>query len=500
MTDQPRPDEPDLTDSGSAVAAPEEPGGKKLRQEVDIKDAGPCKKHIRVSVDREDIDDRMREHFSKLMLDSAVPGYRPGKAPRKLVERRFHKDVGDQVKSEVLMASLEQLGQDHEVAPLSPPNLDLEKIQIPESGPMIYEFEVEVRPSFDLPEYRGMKLKRPTRAITEADLGELRRHVLAPHGQVVPKEDGQAALGDILVAEVAIRDNDKEVGKIPEAQFRVERELAFKDGLAPRFGDQVGGARAGDKREVDVVLSSQAAAAWRGRAVKAVFDVKDVKTVRLPRADPRVPAGADRAVHARPVRGDAARHPRPQPPARPAPVGPRPGRGADHRRGRLGFAADLLRRQARKALNRRLMEMRADGMPPEQIKQESRRLQQDVIASTAAGLKEHFVLQKIAEVEKIEVDEDDLNDEIERIAAQSDESPRKVKARLEKDDMMDALASEMIERKALDLILDSAEYEDVPMDEQEQPASQSSTDAQAVHGEMADPDAAPPEAAEAPPS
>jgi trigger factor len=97
------------------------------------------------------------------------------------------------------------------------------------------------------------------------------------------------------------------------------------------------------------------------------------------------------------------------------------------------------------------------------------------------------VLQKIAEVEKIEVDEDDLNDEIERIAAQNDESPRRVRARLEKDEMLDALAAEMIERKALDLILDSAEYEDVPLDREEEPAPLATVDAQAVPGQMHDP-------------
>src|SRR5439155_19548020 len=121
-------------------------------------------------------------------------------------------------------------------------------------------------------------------------------------------------------------------------------------------------------------------------------------------------------------------------------------------------------RQARKALARRVMEMKADGISQEEIDKRTRLLQQDVLASTELALKEHFVLQKISEVEKIEVDEDDLDDEIERLAAQSNESPRRMRARLEKEDLMDVLATEVIERTALDLILDSAAYEDVPLD------------------------------------
>ena len=84
-----------------------------------------------------------------------------------------------------------------------------------------------------------------------------------------------------------------------------------------------------------------------------------------------------------------------------------------------------------------------------------RLLQQDVLASTALALKEHFVLQKIAEVEKIDINEDEINDEIERIADQDDESPRRVRARLEKEDLMETLAAQIIERKALNLILET---------------------------------------------
>src|ERR1043165_7594198 len=120
----------------------------------------------------------------------------------------------------------------------------------------------------------------------------------------------------------------------------------------------------------------------------------------------------------------------------------------------------MLRRQARKTLARRGMEMKNAGMSEAQIQGRRRILEQDVVSSTAAALKEHFVLQKVAEVEKLEIEDDDLDAEIERIADQSGESFRKVKARMEKEDLMEALATDLLERKALDLILTNATYED----------------------------------------
>jgi trigger factor len=120
------------------------------------------------------------------------------------------------------------------------------------------------------------------------------------------------------------------------------------------------------------------------------------------------------------------------------------------------------------------------------------------LKSTALALKEHFVLQKIAEVEKLDIDEQDIDDEIERIAMQNEESPRRVRARLEKDDLMEALATEIIERKALDLILESAEYQDVPLETGE--GALGMMEEQAVHGEMRDSTAAPPEETEKQPA
>src|SRR5205085_2818789 len=103
------------------------------------------------------------------------------------------------------------------------------------------------------------------------------------------------------------------------------------------------------------------------------------------------------------------------------------------------------------------------------------------------------VLQKIAEAEKIDVSEDDINDEIERLAEQNNESPRRLRARLERDQLMDALAADVIERRVLDLILSSAQYEEVPVSAKGEDAAVSTVEEQAVPGRMTDPTEPPPE-------
>jgi trigger factor len=462
---------------------------EKLTQEVLIIDVGPCRKKIRVTVDRGNIDKLMEEKYSELVGDAWVPGFRPGKAPKKIVVQRFAKDVKDQIRGQVLMQSLEQLAEEHDVAPISPPNINPAKIEIPDKGPFIYEFEVEVRPQFDLPEYKGLKLKRPIKTFTGAEVEAEEKKLLSRYGQLIPK-DGAAEVGDYLIADMLTTYEGKKIGEVKEMTLRIDDAVAFKDGVAQRFGEQTVGAKAGDTRTIDITMSDAVAVeALRGKTVQAAIEVKDVKSMRLPELtheflhnfgvhNPEQFRELVRSLLDRRLEYTQRQSAREQ--------------VLQHIAASATWELpnDMLMRQARKSLARKVMEMREAGISEDEIEARHRLLQRDVLASTAMALKEHFVLQKIAETEKIEIDEDEINAEIERLADQTGESPRKVRAQLERDDLMETLATQLIERKALDLILSSAEYEDVPLEKEKGVAA---AEAQAVEGEMKDPTAAPPE-------
>src|SRR5215471_8913231 len=158
---------PDDATQPAEGEAPADDG--KLKQTVEITDVGPCKKHVKITVDRDAIDERFKEKFDELLKDrsAAVPGFRPVKAPRKFIERKFRPTVKEDVRREVLMASLQQLAEDSNISPLAPPELAPEDLELPETGPFVYEFDVEVRPEFDLPEYKGMKLRKPMHKFTD---------------------------------------------------------------------------------------------------------------------------------------------------------------------------------------------------------------------------------------------------------------------------------------------------------------------------------------------
>jgi trigger factor len=106
--------------------------------------------------------------------------------------------------------------------------------------------------------------------------------------------------------------------------------------------------------------------------------------------------------------------------------------------------------------------MRRNGFSEEDLRARGNELRQHSAANTARALKEHFILERIGEDEKIEAEQADYDLEVALIAQQTEESPRRVRARLEKEGLMDALRNQIIERKVIELVLESAKFKDVP--------------------------------------
>ena len=114
-----------------------------------------CERHVTVTIPREDIERYFDKEFSELMPTAHVPGFRPGHAPRKLVETRFRKDIAEKVKSELLMDSLTQVNEEQKLSAISEPDFDFEAVELPDEGPLTFEFDIEVRPEFEMPQVEG---------------------------------------------------------------------------------------------------------------------------------------------------------------------------------------------------------------------------------------------------------------------------------------------------------------------------------------------------------
>ena len=133
--------------TAEATAEPKQ----RLTLEVKIAEPSACQRHVTVTVSREDIDRYIGNAFDEIKVKAEVPGFRVGRAPRKLVESRFREQVTEQVKGSLLMDCLTQVNADHKFTAISEPDFDFEAVSIPDDGPMTFEFNLEVRPEFATP-------------------------------------------------------------------------------------------------------------------------------------------------------------------------------------------------------------------------------------------------------------------------------------------------------------------------------------------------------------
>ncbi|HWA97465.1 MAG TPA: trigger factor [Pirellulales bacterium] len=451
-------------DSNQAIEAEgtEAEAPQKLDLEVKIDHKSACERHVTVVVPRSDIERYLGNAFGELMPKAEVPGFRQGRAPRKLVERKFRKEVTDQIKSSLLVDSMGQLSDDHKLTPISEPDFDPTSIVVPEDGPMTFEFDIEVRPEFDLPQWKGLSIERPTRAFSDADIDAELQKMMARHGKLVP-HDGAAKAGDYLAVNVTFTDGDNEIQKLDEQTLRIRRVLSFRDGRVEGFDKLMKGVKAGETRTGEAKLSDDAPnEALRGKTIQAKFEVLEVKKLELPEMTPafleELGGFQSEAELRDAIKGNLERRLSYE----------QQQRARQQILGSLTVAADwdlppsLLKRQAARELERSILELRRSGFGEEEIRAHINELRQNSQSSTARSLKEHFILERIAEEEKIEDSPEDYDAEIELIAAQSGESPRRVRAHLEKRGLMDALRNQIVERKAIELILSHAKFKDVP--------------------------------------
>jgi len=448
------------TDPAPQGESAEEQEKPKLKLTLDVDKTHACGRHVTVTIDRDDIERYFGDAFDEMMPTAQVPGFRPGRAPRKLVESKFRRDLSDQVKGSLLMDCLSQVTEDEDFSAISEPDFDFDAVELPDEGPMTFEFDVEVRPEFEIPQWKGIKVERPVYDFGAADIDAHLETLLIRSAELNPRE-GAAEAGDYLTVDVQFTRDGEEVALLEDESIRIKPTLSFADGTLEGFDKLMVGAEAGQTKTASIELTDDTPnEALRGQQVEAQFTIRDIQWMKPPPIDEEFlqELGFSTEGDLRDaVKADLQRqlvyH---QQQSIREQISALLTESADWE-----LPQDLLRRQGSRELERAILELKSSGFTDEDIRRYENEIRQNSAARTAAALKEHFILEAIAEQEDIEADPGDYDQEIARIAAQSNESPRRVRARLEKRDMMDALRNQIVERKVIEMISGHADYMDV---------------------------------------
>ena len=449
-------DEPNANEAAETAKPP-------LKLDMKVESPQSCLRHVVVTIPQAEVQRYMQDAYDELVPEAQVPGFRPGRAPRKLVEKQFRERVANQVKGSLLMDSLSQVTDSAEFSAISEPDFDYDSIDLPDDGDFRFEFTVEVRPEFETPEWKGLSLSRPVEEISDQDVETALDGLLARYG-TVEATDQPAELGDELLLTARFLDNGKVLSEMDEERVTLKAALSLSDARCDDFGQLLTGVREGETRTGKVTIGDHVDdESRRGKQVDAEFSVIEVfhrARPELTDAFLRELGDFESADELRQfVRSSLERQ-------------------AQYRQrqalrkqvtelltgeAKFDLPPDLVRRQTRRELERKILELRRSGFDEDSIRRYVNATKQNAQAATEAALREHFILEQIAEEQKVDADEADYEAEIDLIAEQSDQPARRVRARLEKSGQMDALRNQIVERKVVDMITEQANVSDQPL-------------------------------------
>jgi trigger factor len=244
-------------------------GQNQEQAEVTIEEMAASRKKITIEVDREKIDSKFEEIFGELHKSALVPGFRIGHAPRRLLEKRYGKDAAQDVRNALVAEALGEVDKNEELDILGEPDIKLDDIELPEKGNLTFTLEVEVKPKFEVPSYKGIPVTEPQLPGGSEHAEEVTRRILAQKGTLVPVSE-PAQAGDQIIADVTVKGEGIEQ-KVENAEMRVAPGAVAGVPLED-LGERLSGAKAGQTVEIKTqVPAAHEKEEWRGKEVTVSF-------------------------------------------------------------------------------------------------------------------------------------------------------------------------------------------------------------------------------------
>ncbi|HQH70425.1 MAG TPA: trigger factor, partial [Candidatus Hydrogenedentes bacterium] len=167
--------------------------------EVDYK--GDCAYEVKVSIPPANRSHKSAEMIDELKKEAEVPGFRPGRAPRKLIEKKFGKIVKGEVDAKLVSAAFQRLIKVEDLRPLGMPEIDglEDKKERADDEPLDFTFKFEVAPRVELGAYKGVSVERPVIKVADKDVKEAVDGLRSRYSVFETLKRGKAAEGDQVI-------------------------------------------------------------------------------------------------------------------------------------------------------------------------------------------------------------------------------------------------------------------------------------------------------------
>jgi trigger factor len=431
---------------------------------ITVENLAPCKKLLRVELDAKAVDEAFDAVTKDYQKQAALPGFRPGKAPREIVAKRFEADIKSEVKRKLIGDHYRKALEEKKLHVIGYP--DIEEIQFGRGQNLQFAATIETAPEFQMPEYKGLPAKREIKSVTDADV-ERALALLAQQHVKFETVARELKPGDIAVVNyTGACDGRPITDTAPTAKGLTEQKHfwidAAPDSFIPGFADQLLGAKAGDKRTVTVDFPADfVTKELAGK--KGVFEVElvEVKEKVPPAIDDafakkydaenleKLRAGVRRDLEnelkysqARKIRGQIVR--------------------ALLDRVMFELPESAVAHETRNVVYDLVRENSQRGVKRETIEQQKDQIYAAATHNAKERVKLAFLVQRIAEQEKISVSEAEALKQAQTLAAMYQIPLDQFLKELQKRNGVNELYDQVAHEKVLAFLEQNAKIEDVP--------------------------------------
>ena len=430
---------------------------------VTVENLGPCKKLLRLEVDAAKVDAVFAEVTKQYVREARLPGFRPGKAPKDMVTKRFEKDIRDEVKQKLTRENYQAAVREKKIGVVRLE--DVEEVLFEKGQAYQFIVTVESAPEFDLPEYKGLAIKREAASVTDADVTKA-LNTLRERQVKYENVTRELRENDIAVVNYNGTCEGKPLTDFsPTAKGLTQKENfwvdAHKGSFIPGFTDQLLGAKAGDKRTVNVDFPADFVLP-QVAGKKGVYEVElvEVKEKILPELTEEFAKSfevesMDKLREA--VRQDLQNQ-----------VNEKQSR--DMREQAVRAILDPIKcelpdsavqQETRNLIYNMVNDNTQRGVPKEMIDANKDQIYASANTVAKDRVKAGFVFRKIAEKEGIRVDEQSLMQRVHMMAQQYQTPVEKFVKELQKNDGFGEIHEQMINEKVVDFLIQNAKVEDV---------------------------------------
>ena len=421
---------------------------------VSVENLGPCKKLLRVEVPVEKVNAAFDELTAAFQKQAQLPGFRPGKAPRHLVVKSYESRISEEARKKLFEESYRSAAGEQKLRVIV--TIDVEEQSFGRGVPFGYTVTLEHTPDFELPTYKGLKAKREAAVAGDADV---ERAVGILREQQVKYNDVQRAAqdGDVLVVNYKGTADGKPISDFnPTAKGLTEKQNTWvqiaKDSFIPGFTEQLVGASAGDKRTVTLTFPKEfVVTEVAGLAGSFDVEVVGVKEKVLPVVDDAFAQGFGAAsvdVLMTGVRRDLQNE-----------IDFRVKKSVRDQllqallqQVTVELPESVVASETRNLVYNIVNENQRRGVPQEIIEGKKDEIFQSASVSAKDRVKAAFILNRIAEAEKISIDQRELSQRIVAIAQQNNTSPEKMVKVLQERNAFPEIQQDILTGKVLDLI------------------------------------------------